>query len=401
MSTITVTYTPQSTGSHRICYRVQATPANTYCCEVDVTPSVIGVPKNYIITIGAFPCGSVPGVDLESCDPVVYEGYVQPVCEEESSLAERSPWSTNFVVVPTCKQYDIACIVSGVQSILITNKGSGYNPGVPPNVTIDAPTGAPPVQATGLAIVGLGVASAGFIIFQGAGYTNGVYPNCPLTGGSGAGLLATVVITLGQISSITITNGGTGYLVGDVVAPDTFVVGVPGVAGSYQITVSDYGEVNSVTITNPGDGYIVVPNVVFDPPPGPGVTTLGTAQMEPCASFAGTDCEGADVDPNIEIAFLDTKTLCSKGPIVLPAEYSVGGGVDPCCNCVEYQITVLSGVVPQIYYTQCIGSSTRDMVELINQVAPFSINVCAINDSVGVTPGYEANVLISLIGPCP
>lgn len=400
MSTITITYTPQqSTDSHRICYRVQATPANTYCCEVDATPSTIGVPKNFVITIGAFPCASVPPVDTESCDPVVYEGYVQPVCEPESSLSQRAPWSTNFIVVPTCKQWDITCAISGVQSINMTNKGTGYNPGIPPNVTIDAPTGAPPVQATGIAIVGLGVAQAGFIIFQGSGYTNGVYPNCPMLGGTGAGLLATVVITLGQISSVTITNGGSGYLPGDIVAPDTFVVGVPGVAGSYNVAVTDYGKVNSVTITNQGDGYIVIPNVIFDPP-GAGVTALGLAVMNPCVSFTGFDCQ-VDVDPNISIPFLDTKTLCSKvAPALVPA-YNVGGGVDPCCNCVEYKVDVLVGIIPQIYYTQCTGSSTRDMLELLNQVAPFSFNICAIQDSVGVTPGYEANVSIGLVGPCP
>jgi len=400
MANITVTYTPQFAGTHRICFRIVQSPSNPYCCAVDLTASTVGVPKNYIITIGDPPCATIPDVDPESCDPIEYEGFVQPTCVDEDDLPSRTPWSIIFTPVPTCSEWEITCIVSGVSSISMTNKGTGYNPGVPPAVTIDAPTGVPPVQATGVSIVGTGVAEAGFIVTQGTGYTNGTYPNCPMLGGTGTGLLATVVIALGQISSVTITNGGTGYLVGDTTAPDTAVVGVPGVAGSYQISVSDYGKVNSVTITNPGDGYIVVPNVVFDPP-GAGVTALGIAVMDPCATFAGFDCVAADVDPNIQIAFLETKILCSKTEPVLAAEYDVNGTGNSCCTCVQYQIDVLSGTVPQIYWTECDGAVTRDLQEVTNQSSPFSMTVCAVVGSVGVTPGYEATVSIVNIGACP
>jgi hypothetical protein len=43
-------------------------------------------------------------------------------------------------------------------------------------------------------------------------YTNGTYTNVPLTGGSGSGALATVVVAGGAVSSVTITNGGYRYL---------------------------------------------------------------------------------------------------------------------------------------------------------------------------------------------
>lgn len=399
MATITVTYTPQYAGTHRVCLRLVDSPANPYCCYVDLTASVVGTPKDYVITLETAPCASVPDVDPESCDPVEYEGFVQPTCVDEDDLSTRTAWGITFTPVPTCESWEVTCAVSGVDSIDVTNPGSGYDPMIPPAVTIDAPTGPGPVQATGVVIIGAGSASAGFIVTQGSGYTNGVYPGCPMTGGTGTGLKATVVITLTQISSITITDGGTGYIVGDTVAPDTGVVGVPAPAGSYQITISDYGKTNSVTITDPGDGYIVVPAVVFDAP-GAGVTALGTAEMEACAEFASFDCVSADVDPDIAIAFLEMKVLCSKTEPVLAAEYDVNGTGNPCCTCVQYEIDVLSGTVPQIYYTLCDGSVNRDIVELVNQIGGFSTTVCAIEDSVGLTPGYEANVSISNVGPC-
>lgn len=52
----------------------------------------------------------------------------------------------------------------------------------------------------------------------GTGYTNGTYYNVPLTGGTGTGATATVLITTGNVFSVTIKNIGTGYLVGDVLS---------------------------------------------------------------------------------------------------------------------------------------------------------------------------------------
>lgn len=49
-------------------------------------------------------------------------------------------------------------------------------------------------------------------------YTNGVYQNVPLTGGSGANATADIVISGGSITSCTLTFGGNFYVVGDVLS---------------------------------------------------------------------------------------------------------------------------------------------------------------------------------------
>jgi hypothetical protein len=49
-------------------------------------------------------------------------------------------------------------------------------------------------------------------------YTDGVYYNVPLTGGSGSGALATIVVLNTFIESVTITTPGTLYVVGDILS---------------------------------------------------------------------------------------------------------------------------------------------------------------------------------------
>jgi hypothetical protein len=52
----------------------------------------------------------------------------------------------------------------------------------------------------------------------GTGYTNGVYTNVPLTGGSGYNATATLLIVGGAVTQVTIDSGGSLYVVGDSVS---------------------------------------------------------------------------------------------------------------------------------------------------------------------------------------
>ncbi|MBC7948654.1 MAG: hypothetical protein H7Y42_12275 [Chitinophagaceae bacterium] len=49
-------------------------------------------------------------------------------------------------------------------------------------------------------------------------YTNGTYTNVPLTGGTGAQARATIVVAGGAVTTVTITHGGYGYTVADVMS---------------------------------------------------------------------------------------------------------------------------------------------------------------------------------------
>jgi hypothetical protein len=65
----------------------------------------------------------------------------------------------------------------------------------------------------------------------GSGYTNGTYNYKPLTGGSGTGATANIVVTLGAVTSVTINAHGSGYEVGD-----TLSASIPG-GSAFQLNV--------------------------------------------------------------------------------------------------------------------------------------------------------------------
>jgi hypothetical protein len=48
-------------------------------------------------------------------------------------------------------------------------------------------------------------------------YTNGIYQNVPITGGSGANATADILVVGGQVVEMTITTGGNFYIVGDII----------------------------------------------------------------------------------------------------------------------------------------------------------------------------------------
>ena len=81
----------------------------------------------------------------------------------------------------------------------------------------------------------LGLTSALNTIVTGSGYVNGVYYNVPLSGGSGSGATATVVVAQNGISSVTVSNPGVYYVVGDVLTINASYIGGTGTGGSITI----------------------------------------------------------------------------------------------------------------------------------------------------------------------
>ena len=72
----------------------------------------------------------------------------------------------------------------------------------------------------------------------GSGYDAGgthTYTGVPLTGGSGSGAIATIVVTSGVVTAVNITTPGTGYKVGDVLSASNANLG--GSGSGFHITV--------------------------------------------------------------------------------------------------------------------------------------------------------------------
>lgn len=85
-------------------------------------------------------------------------------------------------------------------------------------------------------------------LVAGTTYTNGTYTNVPLTGGTGRAAQATVVVAGAIVTSVTITNSGIGYIIGDILSASPANIG--GTGSGFSINVA--------TISNAS-------RIVFDP----------------------------------------------------------------------------------------------------------------------------------------
>ena len=92
-------------------------------------------------------------------------------------------------------------------------------------------------------------------LLPGDGYDGGNYPGTLLFGGTGSGAIAEVNTTLGgEVDSITLTAGGSGYTVGDVLTPDLFT---PGTDASIQVATIGAGVPSAGIIDCAGSGGTV------------------------------------------------------------------------------------------------------------------------------------------------
>jgi hypothetical protein len=88
-------------------------------------------------------------------------------------------------------------------------------------------------------------------ITGGSAYTNGTYLNVPLTGGAGLGAVANIVVSGGAVTAVTLTQGGTGYVVGNTLSAAASTIG--GTGSSFSIPVATV--TNSSGTTWLGDNF--------------------------------------------------------------------------------------------------------------------------------------------------
>ena len=85
----------------------------------------------------------------------------------------------------------------------------------------------------------------------GSSYTNGVYPNVPLTGGQGSGATATITVSGQTVTSVVINNGGQFYAVNDSLTAASSYIGGTGSGFSVTVRLIDNAEGTSWL----GDNY--------------------------------------------------------------------------------------------------------------------------------------------------
>jgi len=101
-ATITVLFTSNYTGDHRVCWKECS--AVVYDCTTIVT--CLGGGTGCSTTISVI-------VDDEACVDACFDGYVQAVCEAESSVVGRIAWTTSYVPTNACENIEFTCAGMG------------------------------------------------------------------------------------------------------------------------------------------------------------------------------------------------------------------------------------------------------------------------------------------------
>ena len=127
----------------------------------------------------------------------------------------------------------------------ITSPGSGYTTGNAVATTGGGGTG----LTVNITADTIGVVTGVVLIGQGSGYSAGIKTTTGQAGVTGTNLTVSITVNAGVITSATVINGGTGYLVGDKVN----IVG--GTGGVLDINAAPNGEILSITIASPGQNY--------------------------------------------------------------------------------------------------------------------------------------------------
>lgn len=82
-------------------------------------------------------------------------------------------------------------------------------------------------------------------------YTNGTYTNVPLTGGTGTGAKATIVVSGAAVTTVTVTDGGEGYTVSDSLSAAAANIGGTGSGFSVPVATISNGTATQTTWAAP------------------------------------------------------------------------------------------------------------------------------------------------------
>lgn len=413
---LTLTYTPNYPGNHRVCFR---TTQPSYCCYTDDSTSFVGIPKTIEIELEDFELCLQDLPAEVGCAGSVVEGYIQPFCVEQGSDVNRIAFTATFPSTP-CTPYEILCTESSIEDIQVTDPGSGYGPAEVPAIVISSFFGqdaaAEPVMecvapSGPCFVASIDITNPGFNYYTPESITITIDP--PIGGGTTA---TAEVVAVDDCGTFTVPNcdGTDNTTEYELIGTSSFINSINVCAGGagpvgFKYTITE----NAIAL--PGD-------ICFNL----GVEEVGpyTCSISPAGTYngknyyimVGPDCVtpyDRFIAPNVWTVWYSTgngyvnQWVLSEGlnqyvyvqwylPVSSSPNFPLGnwvigpdsGVIDllstdtncqvSCCNCVKYDVInncYLEGNI-DIYYTDC-----NQIIQTLS-VGQTTATICCVRDSV-------------------
>src|SRR5450631_3853222 len=220
-----------------------------------------------------------------------------------------------------------------VTAITVTKPGEGYTSLPTVKITSPGVTIAAPNVAAATAVLSAGVVKSFTVILGGAGFTK---PVVSISGGAGFTTAATAEAS-GGVDSLTLSTGGSGYLVQPIVefglpdakscAPIAPATTSGCAAATGTATMDANGVVNGVTVVTPGDGYTKAPVVTIldgaSPAPANPATAVATISIGKLDVING----GIGYTTAPKVAITDSDDGTGSGAVVTATVAAAGSSV--------------------------------------------------------------------------
>jgi len=125
-ATITVDFLGNYAGPHRVCWRVQGS-GNPYVCTNLVTCVGGGNPCQALINVM---------IDPESCEDIIFEGYIQAACQVEGSTIDRVPFTVTYTPTPSCNMYTLTNNTGADYAFISSKLGVNCDGTIRPGMTV-------------------------------------------------------------------------------------------------------------------------------------------------------------------------------------------------------------------------------------------------------------------------
>lgn len=214
----------------------------------------------------------------------------------------------------------------------------------------------------------------------GSGYDLNNPPQVTITGGNGSGATAEAVVELDAVVAINVTDGGSGYTSLPLVTIDPPASGEQATAvaelngGIQARAIADIdaaGNLDGVVITDPGAGYLNPPHVSIAPPANKQAFITGSPYIQNCSSITGPfDVNGKKIPVTVPLPYDAENGFTYDGETYAAVDHYGAGAGMRIDGRVCYGYNELTDGLPTINQRSPLRSMVADAFTQVNQGGP-------------------------------